>query len=411
MELKIQDAIDKVMGYFKEIPLSSYSITAYQNCYKSMSAFLSSSITLLSCREIAAYMEKQNALWGDGKISKKRYKYSRRAAKILLVYLQNGELTWKHYSYENSKLHEKFNSILTNFSANLLSQAYARGSIQVIMSSVKQFLNYVEDCGVYDTNELTDEHVKRFLITSAPRNSGNMANLIWSLKKFISFINISGFTALNTDRSLQKPKPRLKKLLPCFTEHEVNAILGEADMSAAIGKRDYAIIKLAVELGLRGYDILAMKLTDIDWRNNEISIFQSKTKKNVQLPLLPDVGNAIMDYILDARPKSDSPYIFLRCQKPYTKLGRHGHGKQIMDRLLPKAGIQHDAWDGKTFHAFRRTRGTSLVRAGVPLTMVSQVLGQTDIDSAKQYVSLNDEMLRICCLDITKYSTGKGGLA
>jgi len=71
----------------------------------------------------------------------------------------------------------------------------------------------------------------------------------------------------------------------------------------------------------------------------------------------------------------------------------------------------HKAWDGKTFHAFRRTQGTRLVEAEVPLPEVAQLLGHRNIDSAKRYISYDDDKLRVCCMGISEYATRKDGLA
>jgi integrase len=169
-------------------------------------------------------------------------------------------------------------------------------------------------------------------------------------------------------------------------------------------------MKLALGTGLRGEDIFGLQLTDIDWRRYEISVVQSKTGTHIALPLLPDVGNAVADYIVNARPKADSPYVFLRHRKPHIHLDR-SVGPQIMKRYQEGANLVHEAGDGKTFHAFRRTVGARLVRAEVSLPSIAQQLGHKSIESTKRYLSLNDDMLRVCCMDISDFATTKEGLA
>jgi site-specific recombinase XerD len=112
---------------------------------------------------------------------------------------------------------------------------------------------------------------------------------------------------------------------------------------------------------------------------------------------------------MNGRPDTDSPYIFVRHKAPYDRLGDSG-GQQIIGRYLEKAGIFHEAGDGKTFHALRRTMGTRLVRAGVPILSVSEMLGHLDPDSAKSYIALDNHGLRICCMDISAFRTRKEGL-
>jgi len=238
-----------------------------------------------------------------------------------------------------------------------------------------------------------------------------MSGLVLSMKKFLLFLCNARMIQINIGKYLTPPAPRRRKLLPCFTESEVNDIFAAVDTATSMGKRDYAILKLALGLGLRGVDIFGLKLQDIPWHKNEINILQSKTYVLIQFPLPADVGNAIAEYILYARPKSDSPYIFLRIPKPHDRLSAPQAGRNIIAKYMEKAGVPHEAWDGKSFHALRRTMGTRLIRAGLPLESVSEMLGQKSPDAAKSYIALNDNDLRVCCLDISMYATGKEGLA
>lgn len=93
---------------------------------------------------------------------------------------------------------------------------------------------------------------------------------------------------------------------------ELNLILKQVNTETPAGKRDYAIIQLGITSGLRAGDITNLKLTDIDWKNNEIHLIQGKTKQPLSLPLEEHTGNAIIDYVLNGRPKSESSYMFLR---------------------------------------------------------------------------------------------------
>ena len=152
-----------------------------------------------------------------------------------------------------------------------------------------------------------------------------------------------------------------------------------------------------------------MKRTDIDWNRRVINVFQDKTEVYIQTELPVSVGNAIADYIMNGRPDTDSPHVFVRHRMPYGKLGVTT-GNNVIRRYLEKAGVFHKAWDGKTFHAFRRTLGTRLVRAGIPIRSVAEMLGQLNVNSAKRYISLDNQGLRVCWLDISAFRTGKEGL-
>ena len=87
--------------------------------------------------------------------------------------------------------------------------------------------------------------------------------------------------------------------------------------------RDKAIILLALRTGLRSVDILRIKLKDIDWVNDTITIAQSKTGIAFKIPLIADVGNALSAYLLNERPTTATSYVFLRCLAPFTVLSGH----------------------------------------------------------------------------------------
>ncbi|MDQ0220690.1 tyrosine-type recombinase/integrase [Peribacillus cavernae] len=126
------------------------------------------------------------------------------------------------------------------------------------------------------------------------------------------------------------------------------------DRSTCIEKRNYAMVLLAMRTGLRSIDITNLELSSIDWRNKTIAIVQQKNGRPLMLPILTDVGNALSDYILNARPQSSLPYVFLRCQSPYTKLSR-SNCYAISCSIMKKADIRQSGHQRKGFHIFRHT--------------------------------------------------------
>ena len=98
------------------------------------------------------------------------------------------------------------------------------------------------------------------------------------------------------------------------------------------------MLTLARHTGLRAVDVIHMKLQDIDWISGEIRIVQHKTKRPLILPLENHVGNAIAEYILNVRPDSTAPEIFLRTRAPYVSLG-YGNGTAITRRYAERAGV------------------------------------------------------------------------
>ncbi|MDZ7607132.1 MAG: tyrosine-type recombinase/integrase [Cyclobacteriaceae bacterium] len=107
------------------------------------------------------------------------------------------------------------------------------------------------------------------------------------------------------------------KLPSYYTDQEIQKLLMSVDRGTIVGKRDYAILVLAAYLGLRASDIARLKFLNLNWEQSKIAVTQFKTGKEITLPLLPVVGNALLDYIQYGRPKSDEQYIFLFVISPF----------------------------------------------------------------------------------------------
>lgn len=181
---------------------------------------------------------------------------------------------------------------------------------------------------------------------------------------------------------------------------ETNQILQQIDRTSSIGKRDFAILMIAVFTGLRAGDIALLKLTDIDWKKNELHIVQGKTEKALILPLSKDVLVVVADYILNARPQTSDTHLFIRSCAPYVGLQDGVAIACVFRKYLKAAKIDHLIDDGKTIHGLRRAIGTQMVSEKVPVTTVAQVLGHTGIKATKQYISLDLIGLYNCVLSL-----------
>src|SRR5262249_51043501 len=132
------------------------------------------------------------------------------------------------------------------------------------------------------------------------------------------------------------------------TREETGLLLEGIETETACGKRDYAMVLLAVSAGLGCCDIVALRLDEIDWRRDEIRLVQAKTSMPLVLALSALAGNAVAEWILHGRPDCDAPQVFVRLKAPLVKLGK-STGSTLMRRRLTRAGIEHVAHDGKSF--------------------------------------------------------------
>jgi site-specific recombinase XerD len=118
--------------------------------------------------------------------------------------------------------------------------------------------------------------VKAFIEDAAPSHQASMSALKGATRKFLSYLAGIELISINPEWNLVNPAPRHRKLLPCFSDQEADAIIDSVNRTTPVGKRDYAIQMIALWTGLRGVDILGLKRSDIDWNRKVIKVVQRK---------------------------------------------------------------------------------------------------------------------------------------
>lgn len=273
-------------------------------------------------------------------------------------------------------------------------------------SEIRHFLAYMQETGCRDLSQIRRQDVTVYIISVSPKRASGMSDCLTRLRAFFRYLIENGIIHEAMLATLQLKTAIHKKVHAGFTVEESDLIIQAVDRDTPVGKRDYAMLLLARHTGLRAVDVIHLKLQNIDWHKNEIRIVQHKTRRPLILPLENIVGNAIADYILNARPQSDSQYLFLRTRAPYEPLG-NGNGTVIVRKYAQKAGVNLPVGGQKGFHSFRRSIGVNMLSANVPLATISEVLGHSSSDSTKPYLSLADDSLRMCAMPLAGMECGR----
>ena len=195
-------------------------------------------------------------------------------------------------------------------------------------------------------------------------------------------------------------KKPTRKLLSHYTPEEIVKIESMLDRTTEIGKRDYAMILLSSRYGLRSSDIRNLKFNNIDWESNKIKIIQLKTHQELELPLLADVGEAIIDYIKNGRPRSKFSTIFVTHQYPFETIPSAQFYRMVRTTIL-----KADLGDGngkrkKGPHSMRHSLATALMNNGEQLSTISQILGHKSCETTKVYLTVNIQSLLQCSLAV-----------
>ena len=173
--------------------------------------------------------------------------------------------------------------------------------------------------------------VEAFVAALAGYQFKTVEQKLCALRSFLRFASGDGLVDVAVVDAVPAVKSRKQTRIPSVWDRaEVSKVLEAVDRGNPCGKRDYAMILLVTRLGLRGIDVKRLEFSDFDWPGNRLSVVQAKTGHRVWLPLLKDVGWAVIDYIRSGRPASDCPQVFIRHTAPIGPFSDQDHLHQIL---------------------------------------------------------------------------------
>jgi integrase/recombinase XerD len=204
-----------------------------------------------------------------------------------------------------------------------------------------RFLTFLDKQGLNDISGLTALGVLAYLQTLEKYRSNSRSGILFTLRNFLLF--------LHSDRDIKEPLHELfpvifsnkfERLPSYYSTDEVRKILYQVDRNTEYGRRDYLILLLAVQLGMRAGDIRQLKFEDIKWSRITIEFVQQKTNKSLQLPLTEELKYALADYMKNSRPKVDDPHIFIRHRAPFQPFTLENTFYQVLNKYMDMAGTQ-----------------------------------------------------------------------
>jgi len=229
-----------------------------------------------------------------------------------------------------------------------------------------------------------------------------------ALKIFLRYAFDVGVTTIDFSYCILPDNYNKQRKLPTtYKEEEIRSMISTIERGSSIGKRDYLILLLASEFGWRSSDIVNFCFDQIDWDNNTIRVDQHKTNVHEVFPLLSSVGNAIIDYLKNGRPKTNANEIIVagECSKKGKKLSE-GTIHSIVTKYMARANISN--WKEKKHgaHSLRHSLASNLLKKNISISTISTVLGHQSTESTKTYLSIDDLHLKQCPLPVPSLKTG-----
>jgi integrase len=403
-EILLSELIARTKESIRPLEHSQSTLYQYQLGWDALSSFFIEQDQKLFSKQLAnQFILEAKRQLTTGVIKKWRYKLFRRAALMLIACYEEGNFTWKYYKDDlSNRLNQSGYRLLQQaFLKWLKKNGKADRTIQTYEIVARQFLEYLEHKELGNICEIRLSDVSLFIpYISKQYQPTSMRTVLSALRSFLRYIESEHLSELSLSNAVPSSFGRKTEIIPTITAEEERKLLGSVDCSTLLGKRNNAILLLALRTGLRSTDIANLKMGDIDWKRNTIELVQEKTNTPLVLPLLTDVGNAIADYILNGRPDSPLPYIFLRTLAPYRKLSGRVACYGISVKMMKEAGIRQGDRDRKGFHCLRHSLAARLLAEETPLPVISSILGHRDKDSTKVYLSTDLAHLRACALSL-----------
>jgi site-specific recombinase XerD len=249
------------------------------------------------------------------------------------------------------------------------------------------------------SSEMTRIHILKFLSSQKDYSSRHIATTISRLRNYLRYLYQEGIIEHDLCKSLPHMRITRNPFIPSvWKQTDVKKLLESIDRHNPKGKRDYAILLLVARLGLRVGDIRTLKLSALNWNRKLISIIMQKTKQSLELPLLDDVGWAIIDYLKNGRPQTISDFVFIRHKAPYDRFSDHNCLHKMLVRHKIRAKIEiTDQKHG--LHSLRSTLALALLENGTPLPIISEALGHQSIQTTSIYLKIDMNGLRNCVID------------
>lgn len=402
-EILVSDLCDRLQKALVEHNYSEDSLYRYRKVMKEFCVFVDET-TLFSPEMTSTFityiMDRDKGFSTSGQNSKKHMYYFRTMRKFedfstfgtfFRTKKDVPEMVWPDCF--KKELDAFFQSKVKDISA---------GQINRLRLRMKDFILYLERIGILSFNQVNYHHLSKYITSMVGYAPVTVSSELSCLRVVFRHLYLNQYIEVPLHELLPKSRHVWRTRIPnVWSKQELQQIKDSVDLCSPVGKRDYAIIMLTAGTGLRGGDIASLKLSDIDWERKEISKVQNKTGKNITLPIMDDVGWALIEYLKNARPPcSSSDRLFLRLNYPFEPYADGSALYRIITKYISKAGISVEGREKNGIHSLRHTLANTLLQHGVDIITIATILGHDDPESTLHYLRSNMELLSRCPLEV-----------
>lgn len=330
--------------------------------------------------------------------------YLVRKARVILVcrdLLGGSEPKAKYMYGKDAVRSDAFSGTLGLYREWMESLGQSPMTVATRLQRADVLLRYVEGGGSADIGSLSASTLAEFVAWLDGRyTAAGKSNILYTLRSFFACPAIAeqlSFDPFGLLTNLHTPKHHI--IPSVYSAEEVGTMLGAIDRETDAGRTLFLVVMLAAVYGLRSMDIKELKLGDIDFANDAITIVQHKTGSPLSLPLVEQVKLALLDYIMNTRRECCFDNVLIRhrgAPGPYSP--RNHFGGALRDAMERSGVVTGGRKAG--LHSLRHSLATGMLAAGVAANDIADVLGHSSVGSTKPYIWSDIERLRIAALEV-----------
>jgi integrase len=378
----------------------------YRGCWRRLEKFFAScGVERFSLDLAMAWVDEACGFFGKEQAGtlKPTDVYLFRVAQMLGDYAVHGAVL-RRYSRTIDKVTGDGADLVTRFQAWLRDAGRAVSTVRTYATVAGEFIGFLDSRG--GTARCDAGAVEAFVSTLAGYQFKTVEQKLCAVRSFLRFASVDRLVDAAVLDAVPAVKSRKQTRIPSVWDPaDVTKILDAIDRGNPCGKRDYAIILLVTRLGLRGIDVKRLEFSDFDWPDNRLSVVQAKTGHRVWLPLLKEVGWAVIDYIRAGRPASDCRQVFIRHTAPIGPFSDQDHLHQILLKHARAARVPVSEKRRHGMHSLRHTLATRLMEDGTPVEQIADILGHQSVQSTGVYLKSSLGLLAKCALDPDRPAT------
>jgi integrase len=346
----------------------------------------------LNSQIIADYSRTVTERFNNGSINQKTHLTALRQIERFINFAENNCLTLPNTTLGcRQKLPKQLERIADEF-IETIPNPNSRNDARWI---AHKYLAWLAEQNIEDVRIAGATEIQKFILGCTKTMTMNSIRIVrLYMMKLYEYLYGKGLSESPYQELLKFKVKHGSKVYPFLPRADIAKLLDTIDRKTEIGKRNYAIMMLGTVLGIRACDVITLKIGDIDWQRGELKFLQAKTGKTAVLPLTQDVGDALEDYILNARPKTAVKEIFLKQRVPRTAISSAVTIGEIYEQCCIKAGLPVT----KRFQNLRRSLATSMAMNGISVYDIADGLADAEVESVKPYIASDTKHLKMCAL-------------